>query len=545
MYALILITVLALPLIAGNTLSSQSGKGEGGEKNSQRLKGVSKGNDVTMRMINGVPHYFYSKNDVGQVIADGEKEVERLDEILETLRASLATIQDKEGRLKTKMKILSIQKRRQTAQSMADKYRQILKDAEVQFPDSESSEESSEPASEAPNRQASGGNEAQTTPSRSNTASSASGDSRSPAPTSTPLTEEERSELEADRARLEESNLDEGRQDRVINAAASLSESLEDGAARLAASDLPASGRAPLRRPQFLSQPRAGGDPSQPQTRADLLLASVSGFGGPFKRAGLHAAVGEDGGVLILHKDGTPASSREMKSLRADIAAQPAALMKRPDFFKVFPREKFNRLKSAFKDDEDGPRGSFRHVGLKRDFRWTQSCKTLSGNCNPHTSMLSYKKDQFVDPEDLGAILKSIEEAGGEQGVDPNILNARAKLSRRRFDGRKKGGLLSRLMGALGKMTGFGGGAAVPAGREGFDIAGAGLSSGVTQADGTSRYPAGTVATGAVPHGGKRLPPAPLDPGRGARRLLLWIGCLAGAGSLFMLALSRRDRDED
>ncbi len=479
--------------------------------------------DVTVRVIDGVEHYFYGKNDVGDVIAKNRERVEQIDQKIEDVQSRLASTQDKAVRIKLLRSIDELKKDRGGAQYMIDKYTTILKNAGHELPGTDAD---APPGSVEPGT---GGAQ----PNSSNNSGTSSNSSEN-----TPLSEAEREESEEARARLEETNLDSNFRDQMSENKPGIGSALGNGADRLAASNLPdAMGRGPSQGPSFAPRPGGTGNAANPATKSDLLLASVSGYGGAFKRRGLQAAVGPDGDAMISRKDGTAATPREIARLRREIESEPEALMKRPDFFKVLPRASFSQLKTEYGSHQGEDFAPFRHVGLKRDFRWTESCKKLSGNCNSNSASLFYKKDAFVDPEDLASILDSIEAAEDDPGVDPNVLNARNKLGRRQFDGRKKTGLLSRLMGALGNLTGYSRG---ESGGDGLEVRGGG----VARADGKSRYPVNSVESDVVPRGGKRLPPEVPDPGRGARRILLWIAILSASGSLFMFGLSRRDRED-
>ncbi len=143
-----------------------------------------------------------------------------------------------------------------------------------------------------------------------------------------------------------------------------------------------------------------GGGPPDKSGGLDLNAAAASGFSASFSATGLK--VGPGG--RVVHTDGSPASPEDIGRLRRQIASDPQALMRRPDFFNVLSRGTFDRLKSEFHEKPETHDAAFRHVGLTdqdRDFQRTESCnKNLEKGCNP-VAKEAYKKGELVSPEDL------------------------------------------------------------------------------------------------------------------------------------------------
>lgn len=149
-------------------------------------------------------------------------------------------------------------------------------------------------------------------------------------------------------------------------------------------------------------------DPANPSTQSELLLASMVGFRGAFQSLGLKAA-----GNAILRGDGRPATARQLDALKARIREEPLALMQRPDFFKALPRERFQELKSRYQESDPRRASDFKHVALsesQRDFAFSGSCDSVSGDCNPYLRGRSYQRGKYVPPEDLAKIWKGIRE---------------------------------------------------------------------------------------------------------------------------------------
>jgi hypothetical protein len=159
-------------------------------------------------------------------------------------------------------------------------------------------------------------------------------------------------------------------------------------------------------------------DFANPTTNQDLLLASASGFKEPFDAMGLKVGAGPGGSLAVLHADGSLASGAERAELALRISQEPMALMKRPDFFEVLPRDKFAGLKQAYGNQTVVTAEDFLHMGMtdhQRDFLWSASCDKVSGSCNRNAEEMSYRKGNYVPPEDLLRIAKRESMAANER----------------------------------------------------------------------------------------------------------------------------------
>ncbi len=146
---------------------------------------------------------------------------------------------------------------------------------------------------------------------------------------------------------------------------------------------------------------------ASPKSTGDLLLASASGFKGSFDELGLRMGRGADGKPQVQTKSGATASAAEVAALQERIASEPTALMRRPDFFDVLPREEFQELKEDFQGRGDLKETDFKHIEMsmsQRDFLRSSSCQKMSGDCNRHMTQMSYRKGEDVPPEDLKKI---------------------------------------------------------------------------------------------------------------------------------------------
>jgi hypothetical protein len=202
---------------------------------------------------------------------------------------------------------------------------------------------------------------------------------------------------------------------------------------------------------------------ASPRSRLDLALAAHSGYGHAFKSAGIGVRYAPDGAPAFVRRDGTPASERELSELRARILSEPAALMKRPDFFQTVSRERYDALKSAYLNGPAAHGDAFLHVGLTdsaRDFRWDESCSKVGGRCNPNSVKPSYKKGELVEPESLDKMWEDVfnDEIERERTQDGAAARlAKSKLSRR--GGLSSlGGILGRIGSAIGGIFGGAGG---------------------------------------------------------------------------------------
>jgi len=157
-----------------------------------------------------------------------------------------------------------------------------------------------------------------------------------------------------------------------------------------------------------------GGLPSD----RDLLAAAYSGYGASLSALGLAVGRDREGRPALLRADGSPATAEDLAALKARIAAEPAALMRRPDFFSAIPRARFKELQEAYRSRPELRDGVFRDVGLSasgRDFERTGSCEKLSGACAPE-ARTSYRKGDAVPPEELAALHRRLR--GGDPDED-------------------------------------------------------------------------------------------------------------------------------
>ena len=306
--------------------------------------------------------------------------------------------------------------------------------------------------------------------------------------------------------------------------------------------------------------PRAPVSLADPKTPQDLVVAAHSGFSETFRSLGLKTGRGASGEAAVLRLDGRPATEGELDRLRERIAAEPAALMRRPDFFQVLPREKFDDLKAGYQAQAQVPQPAFKDVGMteqNRDFQWSASCSRVSGGCNPVVQQNFYRRGEDVAPEALGRIWSALkpgadpqEPAEGEDsGLEEYTEEERAKSDAAQFAAEKlshssfSDSALSSIRGGIESMgaavRGFFGGsleegvsAAAPAGPP----AGAGPAAGAAPGKAYSaRAPAGGRSASVRP-----LSPVPSAvPEGGARRGLLWLAVAAAAAVLLWTGLRR------
>ena len=302
-------------------------------------------------------------------------------------------------------------------------------------------------------------------------------------------------------------------------------------------------------------------DPSDPKTPGELAMAGTTGFKGAFDALGMKTAQGP-GGATILDRDGKPASAARLAELAERVRAEPKALMTRPDFFSVIPRERFNGLKSDFQGKPELRGSAFKHMELsepgERDFLRSQSCDKLSGSCNKFTVEMSYRKGDFVSPEDLKKAAEKIDAGEAEPTEEEKAALAEEArrlqeldgepASRRVLDKSARKGIFARLNSVFGGIMAMLGG---PAGGAGASAASAGAGTG--------------TGTGWAGEAGGAQPQIPLQPGLKPRpaaappRLAAgpagaassrpagtpargpWV--LAGAGALILLLVLLRRRD--
>lgn len=293
---------------------------------------------------------------------------------------------------------------------------------------------------------------------------------------------------------------------------------------------------------------------ANPRTAKELVLAAHSGFGGSFQALGLKAGQGPGGEPAVLRKDGGLATPAEVAALRARIDAEPAALLRRPDFFEALPRERYQSLRRDYASRPELRGTSFMDVGAtarERDFVWSSSCDRLSGACNPNSAQPSYRRGQDVSPEDLNRIWSDI----NKEDEDDSIFEEYTDEERRASDeaealreriGRSAfresgGGGLSGLLNSLGaaarsfldsdfpsgegesgvRIGGGGGGAFTVAGTAGK---GSARSSRAAGASGAARGASGASKT----------------PRRPARRFSIMLAAAAVAAGLIWFGVRRR-----
>lgn len=174
-----------------------------------------------------------------------------------------------------------------------------------------------------------------------------------------------------------------------------------------------------------------GGDPARPKGMPDYLLAARSGYAPALGKAGLRLS--PDGRSLVRVSDGRPAEAEDLSRLKAAIEAMPAALALRPDFFSHISPEHFEAVKAGFHGQPELADSVYRHVAPteeNRDLVHSQSCSKISGGCNENVRRPSYKKGEFVSPEDLermwGALDKELEEDGEREGGVARLAGPRA-----------------------------------------------------------------------------------------------------------------------
>ena len=295
-----------------------------------------------------------------------------------------------------------------------------------------------------------------------------------------------------------------------------------------------------------------GPDPTRPLTASDIVLASHSGFASSIRGQGFKIGPGPGGAPSVLASDGRLATPAEVSRLATFLNAEPAALMRRPDFFSVLPRSRFEDLKVEYRRNPAAPGPAYQDIGMTegyRDFRWSASCSPLSGGCNPVEA--SYLKGQDVAPEALNEVWKKTagakEDAGAEGDDDDGMADftdedrkdvAAAELAERRMTAAgRRAPALADLLAGLGALSddarglfGFGGARSVRAegspAAAGFAAGGAGRSGG---------EPAAGLASAAEARGGRAWTvPSPQIERKTSRRGAA--GALAGlAAALFFL----------
>lgn len=171
-------------------------------------------------------------------------------------------------------------------------------------------------------------------------------------------------------------------------------------AARSASPGAPATGAVAPPPPAPGTTPSSG-DPANPVTAADLLLAARGPYSPALEKAGLKLSA--DGRGFVRLSDGKPATPEDLERLRAGVMSMPAALARRPDFHSHVSPGHFAALQKGYR--EGRPASVYKDVGAtekERDFVHTRSCEKMSGDCNRHAQKkAAYKKGEYVAPEDL------------------------------------------------------------------------------------------------------------------------------------------------
>lgn len=177
---------------------------------------------------------------------------------------------------------------------------------------------------------------------------------------------------------------------------------------------------------------KPSGDPGRPNAPSDFVLAARSGYEPAFAASGLK--LGPDG-RSVVRLDGRPATEEDYARLRREIGSMPAALGRRPDFFSAVSPGHYADLKRGYKEKKDGDT-VYKDVGTTaedRDFVHTASCEKLSGDCNKNVVKASYKKGDFVAPEDLDSMWDALQkelDGSAEAGGLPSLAAARSDISR-------------------------------------------------------------------------------------------------------------------
>lgn len=349
-----------------------------------------------------------------------------------------------------------------------------------------------------------------------------------------------------------------GRRERTMNRAAGAAETLRrslrpaeesaapEGAGAAAAASPPAN-------PSGLAGPR---------TVPEMALAARSGYAATFRDQGLKVGAGPRGEPAIQRVDGSPASGPELERLGEALRAEPAALVRRPDFFEVLPRGKFADLKRDFADRPELRRAAFKDIGMTergRDFQWSSSCSGLSGACNPHAGERSYRKGQDVPPEDLKKVWSAVkeeaagadeEEFGEYSEEDRRLAEAEDLAAEKLGSGRRQPPGLSALLARMGDMArslGESAGLASPslrdAGESPLDARGAGAEAPISAASGRPASAGGravNAATSRADSSKANQPPAP--EGRRTAESRSWIYALAAAAAAGLILKGLRKK---
>lgn len=318
---------------------------------------------------------------------------------------------------------------------------------------------------------------------------------------------------------------------------------------------------------------RAPLPPSDSGTPSGLVAGAYSGFAASYRREGLQVGSDADGRPRIETLKGEAATPAQIARLRARLAAEPRALLKRPDFFQVLPRPRFNALKAAYRASPALREGAFQDIAMSpqgRDFSWSRSCHALSGGCNPASALAHYSRGDFVAPETLNGVYERVEqddedalEVEDDEDLDwlDEDWDDYTEEEERMADaadharGKLSGGVLARAAGALKGLLGragriFGGGSSFASGEaasgrpvpeaaseESFSAdAGAGVSPGGESGSARPRRASSPASRAEIPARGPLTQERPPVSGRA----LLYLACAAGALGFFLLGFARR-----
>ncbi len=217
---------------------------------------------------------------------------------------------------------------------------------------------------------------------------------------------------------------------------ASLESGAEPGAGRLrgkaaAGSIMPAPVSAPA-----TARPRASDAASANKNLLDQALLFSPGYAPAIESLGLKTVKDSDGGMTVVKEDGSPATEEDLSRLGERLRSEPAALLKRPDFFKVVQRSDYDDLKKRWARLSSSYSEDTRHMGLddeERDFTWESSCSGVDGDCNPHVGGRSYRKNDFIFPETLREVIARIKSpakgpSASADGAPPKNAGLHAKL---------------------------------------------------------------------------------------------------------------------
>lgn len=305
-------------------------------------------------------------------------------------------------------------------------------------------------------------------------------------------------------------------------------------------------------------------DPANPVSAEEFALASMTGYRQTFDALGLKVGRGPGGKALVTHPDGTPASETELGRLAQRIKQEPAALVGRPDFFDILPRERFMDLKEDFHDSE-GSGEEFKHISLspgERDFKRSASCARASGSCN-RFARRSYKRGEFVPPEDLWDVSEALDSGRtakrGGKGLRPGGFgqddDGEASSLQSAISQSKVGGVSAKLASifkSIGSLWEGGGGDEDAGGRAAGRSPGPDAGAGAVRAGGFgpergggSASPAGANIPGAAGRARRAWDrPVPAPKSKAPRSGLRWWPLAAAVMVGILFAWRRRSRSD-